>query len=67
MAGRSACCRVPSVASAADREYARETPDLGTAVIQNFLQGVMTIDSGIGTLLSLDEELPGGGSEVSPT
>lgn len=36
----------------------QETPDVGVTVIQDFVQGVMTTDSGIVTLLSLDEVLP---------
>ncbi|MDO8378748.1 chemotaxis protein CheW [Phenylobacterium sp.] len=38
----------------------QETPDVGSTVIQDFVQGVMTTEGGIVTLLSLDEVLPGG-------
>ena len=38
----------------------QDTPDVGVSVIRDFVQGVMTTDSGIVTLLSLDEVLPSG-------
>lgn len=38
----------------------QETPDVGAPVIQDFVQGVMTTDSGIVTLLCLNQVLPGG-------
>jgi purine-binding chemotaxis protein CheW len=36
----------------------QETPDVGARVIQDFVQGVITTDEGIVTLLSLDQVLP---------
>ncbi|HEX5377261.1 MAG TPA: chemotaxis protein CheW [Phenylobacterium sp.] len=38
----------------------QETPDVGASVIQDFVQGVMTTEDGIVTLLRLDEVLPNG-------
>jgi purine-binding chemotaxis protein CheW len=39
----------------------QETPDVGAPIIQDFVQGVMTTDDGIVTLLCLNQVLPGGG------
>jgi purine-binding chemotaxis protein CheW len=38
----------------------QETPDVGAPIIQDFVQGVMTTDDGIVTLLCLNQVLPGG-------
>lgn len=42
----------------------QETPDVGAPVIQDFVQGVMTTEGGIVTLLSLDQVLPVCGGTV---
>jgi len=38
----------------------QQTPDVGTAVVQDFVQGVMTTEDGIVTMLCLDQVLPSG-------
>jgi purine-binding chemotaxis protein CheW len=38
----------------------QQTPDVGASVIQDFVQGVMTTEDGIVTLLCLTQVLPGG-------